>query len=620
MTLLLFIFLLAFVQVGSADVLASSSMLGPRQVTGLLHGSVTVKCFYPATRVNRHDRKYWCKQSTRQCSTIVSSNGYISRDYEGRATITDFPDYGLFTVEISGLRRNDIGSYKCGIGINDKLFFKVKLDVSQDSVVPEEAQLFYIKQQGAVTITCDFGSQYGTARKYLCRMTETQCITVIDTLGNVNSSYKGRVLLNYNEAPGSFNIFMTQLKRRDSGLYLCGAGRYGTSGETKELNIHVYEEPLLSNGNIEQPLVKGVLDGSVSVECYYDPKGNITLKYLCKWRQNGCTQLINSYGDVLDSYEGRIVMHDNPENGSFTVILNQLQENDAGYYWCMTDGEQEKKSSTELKIIAGQPNLRGVNEFNVVAGSPLTMTCSYPCKYYSYSKYWCKWKNTACDPLISHEQNQTGLVVTCDQDSRILSLNFDQVTPTDQGWYWCGVKHEGHYGETMAVYLRIQGAFQRSEDAPNAESNNDVALSKTERKSKIAAGVESPVESSAEDNNSKVLLSVLIPLAVMFLLLAAIFAFVKFRFFKNSDRVSVASYRTNISMTDFENASQYGAKNNACMEESHETQLGEMNEYAITSGSPKQEPKTTKRGSKEEAEMAYSTFLLNSESISATNS
>ncbi|XP_060087263.1 polymeric immunoglobulin receptor-like [Heteronotia binoei] len=625
MTLLVFIFLLAFVQARSSDgkYFTSSPLLGPRQVTGLLYGSVTVKCFYQATKVNRHDRKYWCKESTRQCSTIISSNGYLSREYEGRATITDFPDYGLFTIEILGLRKSDMGTYKCGIGINNKLFFRVKLDVSEDSVIPEEAQLFYIKQQGAVTITCDFGNLYGTARKYLCRMTENQCSTVIDASGNVNPSYKGRVLLNHNEAPGSFNIFMTQLKRQDSGLYLCGAGWYGISGETKELNIHIYEEPLLSKGNAEQPLVKGVLDGSVSVECYYDPKGNVTLKYLCKWRKNGCTQLINNFGDVLDSYEGRIVMHDNPENGTFTVILNQLQETDAGYYWCMTDGEQEKKSTTELKIIEGQPNLKGLKEINIVAGSPLSLTCSYPCKYYSYNKYWCKWKNTACDPLSSYELNQTGLVVNCDKDSRILSLNFDHVAPSDQGWYWCGVKYEGRYGETMAVYLRIEGAFQGSEDAPDAESNRDAAILGIDsrlRKSKIATGVENPTESPAEHNNSKVLLSVLIPLGVMFLLLATIFALVKFKIFKNSDRVSVASYRTNISMTDFENASQYGAKDNACMEEAHETQLGEINEYAITTGSPKEAPKSTKRGSKEEAEMAYSTFLLNSESISATSS
>lgn len=122
---------------------------------------------------------------------------------------------------------------------------------------------------------------------------------------------------------------------------------------TAQCTLFLCPEPLLSKGNTEKPLVKGVVNGSVSVECYYDPKGNVTLKYLCKWRKNGCTELINNLGDVLDSYEGRIVMHDNPENGTFTVILNQLLENDAGSYWCMTDGEQEKKSTTELKIIEG---------------------------------------------------------------------------------------------------------------------------------------------------------------------------------------------------------------------------------------------------------------------------
>lgn len=101
-------------------------------MTGLLGGSVTVKCFYPRTNVNRHDRKYWCKESTRQCVTVISSNGYTAQGFADRATITDFPEHGIFIMEISKLVEKDIGFYKCGIGLNDKgLSFKVKLDVSQ---------------------------------------------------------------------------------------------------------------------------------------------------------------------------------------------------------------------------------------------------------------------------------------------------------------------------------------------------------------------------------------------------------------------------------------------------------------------------------------------------------
>lgn len=103
----------------------------------------------------------------------------------------------------------------------------------------------------------------------------------------------------------------------------------------------------------QQSVVNGVQGGSVTVACHYDPKENNTLKYWCKWKQRGCTELINSYGYVQDSYEGRIVMHDDPENGTFTIILNQLQMDDIGYYWCMTDGKMERKSSVEVKIVEG---------------------------------------------------------------------------------------------------------------------------------------------------------------------------------------------------------------------------------------------------------------------------
>uniref|UniRef100_A0A803U1Q9 Ig-like domain-containing protein n=1 Tax=Anolis carolinensis TaxID=28377 RepID=A0A803U1Q9_ANOCA len=114
-------------------------------------------------------------------------------------------------------------------------------------------------------------------------------------------------------------------------------------------------------------------------------------------------------------------------------------------------------SFPSLSSETGQPSLSVDNEIHAVAGSPLTITCTYPCKYADYEKYWCKWKNTGCEPLIASEESQAGLVVSCDKGSRILSLNFDQTSLSDQGWYWCGVRKGGHYGETYATYLQVQG-------------------------------------------------------------------------------------------------------------------------------------------------------------------
>uniref|UniRef100_A0A8C5WY94 Polymeric immunoglobulin receptor n=1 Tax=Laticauda laticaudata TaxID=8630 RepID=A0A8C5WY94_LATLA len=441
--------------------------------------------------------------------------------------------------------------------------------LNADQVLPEEAQLYYAEHQKTVSMTCDFGVQYASYRKYLCKMTKTNCYNVIDTYGNVEPSYLGRTLLTNLGTPGSFSVIMSQLKKEDSGLYLCGVGNYGADGESKKLDLHVYEDGLAPE---QQSVLNGVQGGSVTVECHYNPKGNDTLKYWCKWKQRGCTELINSNGFVMDSYEGRLVMHDDPENGTFTIILNQLEKDDIGYYWCMTNGKGERKSSVEVKIVEGQPSLLTKKQVHAVAGSSLTISCSYPCKYFTNQKYWCKWKNTECKLLNSSEQNQTGLVVNCDKDSRTLSLNFDQVTPIDQGWYWCGVKHGQQYGETVALHLQVQG-----------DCTNTVYLL-----------CQFFFSSHDENKNSVVLLATLIPFGIVFLLLITVFTIKKFRIFGNSDLVSVGSYRTNISMTEFENVRQYGAKDNAHMEEFHETQMGKKDEYSCSSGSPKEDGKSKK--------------------------
>lgn len=88
-------------------------------------------------------------------------------------------------------------------------------------------------------------------------------------------------------------------------------------------------------------------------------------------------------------------------------------------------------------------------------GSRVDLTCSYPCKYYSYEKYWCKWSNNGCTTMPASDQRQPGPGVTCDTDNKTVILSFDSVAKADEGWYWCGVKHNDVFGETMAVYLQV---------------------------------------------------------------------------------------------------------------------------------------------------------------------
>ncbi|XP_062450800.1 polymeric immunoglobulin receptor [Rhea pennata] len=625
MTFLVVIFLLSLLHAESArskyppKEAILNPVFGPREVNGLLDGSVTVKCFYPQTKVNRHDRKYWCRESMRSCQTIISSNGYTAAGYQGRASITDYPEQGIFLINISRLALGDRGTYRCGLGLNGRsLSFQVKVDVSEGPNIPEEAELFYVERQGSVTMSCSFGAEYASERKYLCKMEKSGCRNIIDTYGKVDEEYAGRILLSSQQPAGTYSIMMTQLAWEDSGLYLCGVGVYGETGETKELDLHVYEGTDVPQG---KHTIFGVKGGSVVAECHYNPREISSVKYWCKWRKNGCSRIISSSGFVSDLYEGRVILHDDVENGTFTITLNQLADSDEGYYWCMTDESRERKSSKELKIIDGEPSLTGKKEVEANVGSQAHLACSYPCKYYSYEKHWCKWTSNGCTPLAASNQSHPQLKIDCDKDNKTLFLNFDPVALTDQGWYWCGVKHKGIYRETMAVYLRVLGGDAANPspelldvDAP-ADGQGAVI---PQGRASSGGGAESPAvaDSSGEGRGSSVLLSALVPVGAAFLILGTVFAVYKYRQVKRSDLVSVGSYRTNISMSEFEGTREYGANDNACMKESQEMRIG-GDEFVTTASEAEcaAEAKKAKRSSKEDADVAYSAFLLQASAV-----
>ncbi|NXE50272.1 PIGR protein, partial [Casuarius casuarius] len=628
MTFLVLIFLLSLLHAASARSkyppkgAVLNPVFGPREVNGLLNGSVVVKCFYPQTKVNKHDRKYWCRESTRSCQTIVSSNGYTAAGYKDRASITDYAEQGIFLINISQLALADRGTYRCGLGLNGRaLSFQVQVDVSEGPNIPEEAELFYVELGGSVTMSCSFDKEYGSERKYLCKMEKSGCRNIIDTYGKVDEEYAGRILLSNQDALGSYSIMMTQLGWEDSGLYLCGVGVYGETGETKELDLHVYEGTDVPQG---KHTIFGVKGGSVAAECHYNSRERSSVKYWCKWRKNGCARIIDSSGFVSDAYEGRVAMYDDPENGTVTIILNRLVDGDKGYYWCMTDENRERKSSKELKIIDGEPSLTGEKEVEADVGSQVLLACSYPCKYYSYEKYWCKWTSTSCTPVTASNQSSPGLNVDCDKDNKTLFLNFDPVALTDQGWYWCGVKRNGIYVETMAVHLRVGGAVE-SVANPSPELLDVDAASEVQGgaspqgRASSNAGEEraASAESSGEgDGSNNTLVPVLAVLGAVLLIPATVFAIYKYRQIKRSDLVSVGSYRTNISMSDFETAKEYGANDNACMKETQETQIG-GDEFVTTTNKAESaaEAKKAKRSSKEDSDVAYSAFLLQASAV-----
>ncbi|NXQ43794.1 PIGR protein, partial [Catharus fuscescens] len=593
MILLAFLFLLASLPAGSVRLryppkaAISSPVFGPRQVHGVLGGSVVVKCFYPPTPVNRHDRKYWCRQVGARCATKVSSV-YVDPAYEGRISLSDHPEAENFQINISALALSDAGTYQCGVGINGRgLSHTVVLSVAEAPPVPEAAELFYVKLHSTWTVSCSFGKDTADQRRYLCKKEEEGCRDIINSHQEIDPDFTGRALLTFEEPPGSFRVTMTQMDWEDTGLYYCGVGEYGKNEKMKELDVFVYED---KNFPKLKTTVTGKTGSSATFECLYDPLQKSSSRIWCKWRIQGCDKIIDNAGYVKEGYEGRVAMFENPGNKTVTIVLNQLQTRDQGFYWCMSNELKEQQSSTELKVVKGEPALTGDKEVDAQAGSRVNLTCSYPCKYYSLEKYWCRWNESGCAVLPAQDLGLPGPGTSCATSTRTVVLSFDPVQKEDAGWYWCGVKQNQVLGETMAVELRVS----EGSDAKHSPELLDVDSSHDSKHSPELLDVDSShdsgaappggshggaevrkgavPESSDENRGSNTVALVLGPLAGLILLAVTAFAIVKYRQLKRSDLVSVGSYRTNISMSDFENVRDLSACNSA--KEIQETPVG----------------------------------------------
>ncbi|XP_038204532.1 polymeric immunoglobulin receptor isoform X2 [Arvicola amphibius] len=524
-------------------VITRSPVFGPQDVSSVVGNSVSITCYYPDTSVNRHTRKYWCRKGANGlCTTLISSNGYVSSEYAGRAQLINFPENNTFVINIAQLTQDDTGSYKCGLGTsNQPLFFDVSLEVSQESTMP-------------------------TTRT----------------------------------------------------------------------------------------VVKGVTGGSVAIACPYNPKDSGNLKIWCRWEADGnghCPVLVDSQGKVNEQYEGRLALFDQPGDGTYTVILNQLTTQDAGFYWCLTNGDSRWRTTVELQVAeaTGKPNLE-VTPQNVeaVLGQTLTLDCHYPCKLYSHDKYWCKWNNGGCHTLSSQVRQPS---VSCDPNNQLVALTLNPVEKEDEGWYWCGVKQGQTYGETTAIYVAVEGksAGSRQVSAPDAnaqanaapeEEGAEFSASQIENKAvpnpRLLAeetGRES-VGDQAQDSrasvdagstdgqsgSSKVLFSTLVPLGLVLAVGAVAVWVARVRHRKNVDRMSLNSYRTDISMGDFKNSRDLGGNDNMGVSpDIHETVLEGKDEVVTTTeiATEPEESKKAKRSSKEEADLAYSAFLLQSSNIAA---
>ncbi|KAM5132255.1 polymeric immunoglobulin receptor-like [Mantella aurantiaca] len=565
----------------------SDEIACPRQVNGTEYGTVSFNCYYSTIpAANKYTRKFCCLQGSRpgRCKhTVVSDSGYSANQFVDRITLRDNKKDGHFTVTITGLEKEDAGTYVCGIG-KDESGIKGVLDLSvveEESKITKDAELLYTQLRGTVIFKCNYGTPGTTQRKYLCKVTKNNCSDIIDSAGRADPRYEGRVMADKQKA-GTFRVKMVQVRIDDAGYYICGSDDPEESKDLPKYDLRINEETNIPQGS---RLLTPSLGGSLSAQCYYDPQKKYTEKFWCKLEDGVCNPIVKSDGYVMDAYEGRVLIRDDPTSGLMQVLLNHISREDQGWYWCVTaDERHDQTSAVQVRISEENlPGLSGNRFIQVTAGDPVRITCSYPCRFRSVEKYWCRWSNHGCEPMGNVEDTQNSALVDCKTEDLVLTIK--SVSQAHSGFYWCGVKYGSRYGDSVAARLIVE---ERRRDAPNTnvranfdgDSNN----------------VQVIVTPPSTDNKSSSVTAAVVSVCAAILVVCAVFLFLRQRKRKNSDLVSVGSYRTNISMSDLDHPI---GKENPAVTDLQETDISR------SEGSPKQK----KKGSREDLD--YSCFLIN---------
>ncbi|XP_055264644.1 CMRF35-like molecule 6 isoform X3 [Moschus berezovskii] len=91
------------------------SLSGPRRVTGIVGGSLSVECQYQEEFIN--NSKFWCKPPCVLLWKMMQTTESAREVRRGHVSIRDRPANLTFTVTLERLREEDAGTYWCGINV-----------------------------------------------------------------------------------------------------------------------------------------------------------------------------------------------------------------------------------------------------------------------------------------------------------------------------------------------------------------------------------------------------------------------------------------------------------------------------------------------------------------------
>ncbi|XP_072419283.1 polymeric immunoglobulin receptor-like [Chiloscyllium punctatum] len=196
--------------------------------------------------------------------------------------------------------------------------------------------------------------------------------------------------------------------------------------------------------------VNGRLGGSITINCQYNiARNRDSEKYWCKGRWRFSCTVLASTQRIQQERPSRLFIMDNQTSGVFSVTMQQLSLEDAGWYFCgiIKEGTDEM---ADVKLNILQAGLTGLRQVYGTLGDGVTVECQYQVPYYkTHGKYLCKGSERKSCIVIARTQkqnaNSSGRISAVDnQNSGVFAVTITQLTMEDEGLYWCGITMFGY--------------------------------------------------------------------------------------------------------------------------------------------------------------------------------
>ncbi|KAM9349986.1 polymeric immunoglobulin receptor [Symphorus nematophorus] len=189
--------------------------------------------------------------------------------------------------------------------------------------------------------------------------------------------------------------------------------------------------------------VPTVLEGeSLIIPCHYEPQYASYVKYWCRGRMREfCSSLIRTDDTrTPNPAEDKVSIFDDPVQLVFTVTMNNLKEEDSGWYMCGVEiggaWSADVVSYKNIKVIHGLSVVN--NHVSGEEGSSVTVECQYSERFRESEKKWCRsgdW--SSCLSTGSEGSYADTSVAINDDRTRTFTITLKKLRLGDSGWYWC---------------------------------------------------------------------------------------------------------------------------------------------------------------------------------------